>query len=61
VDDAHVVAVGHHTHNGTDQLRGVALAVVAALDDGVKQLSTGGDLCVSLRWASNLHRLDDGA
>ena len=44
MDDAHVVAVCHDAHNGTDELGGVTLAVVPHFHDGVKQLSTSGHL-----------------
>lgn len=47
VDDVHVVAVGHHLDDGADQVGGVALGVVAALKDAVKQLAaTVYSVCV---------------
>jgi len=43
----HAVAVRHDAHDGADEVRGVALAVVAALDNGVKQLAARGHLQVA--------------
>ncbi len=44
MDNAHVVAVRHDADDGADELGGVTLTVVAALDNGIKQLTAGGNL-----------------